>query len=141
MFENLIEMLIKLWDKDKLNSQSPQDQHEISERLQRYLHWVQVYGSDEAVRASVRFMQTIYTEPPAEIVVRMSGELVTTVRRELGDSDTTITALEVMATRVSDAYTNDEYYAALTDPLETVFARYEWTPPWAAREALVATSP
>ena len=133
VFEPLVEAIGRLWDaiskKQKIDAQAF-DQIAGND-IRRFTQWVQIYGSDEALEAALRFMQATYNPPPEMVLVRLLGELVVAARRELGYPDTRIGALEVLAMRISDAYTNSAYRADLTDPLEIVFARNGWTPPWA----------
>lgn len=99
----------------------------------KFALWVQIYGSDEAVLATMHFMQALWVQAPAPILIRLQGELIVASRRELGYRDTTIGPLESFALRINDAYTDAAWRADLTDQLDVVFARHEWTPPWAER--------
>lgn len=130
VFENLVELLMLLWDPAQQRSPSPRHSQKVHDLTQRYLHWVQIYGSDDALRASGRMMQATYHGAPGLIFMRLSGDLLTIVRREVGDPTTSATSVDLLATRMNDVYTNREFHAALTDPFEDVCDRYEWVPPW-----------
>jgi hypothetical protein len=132
VFEPLVEAVGRLWD--HIATGKPMDPPTFEQiagaPIRRFTHWVQIYGSDDAVRASLRFMQGTYGGAPPLVLVRLLGDLIVAARRELGYADTEIRAVEVLAMRITDAYTSPEYYADLTDPLETVCARHGWRPPW-----------
>lgn len=36
----------------------------------------------------------------------------------------------MLGIRMNDAFTDPEHYANLSEPLDKVFARYRWSPPW-----------
>jgi hypothetical protein len=99
--------------------------------LFKFAHWVQIYGSDEAVHATMHFMQAVWAQAPANVLIRLQGELVLAARRELGHRDTEIKPVENFAMRINDAYTDPAWRADLSDPIDVVFARHGWTPPWA----------
>jgi hypothetical protein len=134
VFAELIEVLMNVMDLAKSGVQSQRQQDALNAKMTRCLHSIPVYASDETVRAIIRFMQATYADAPGEIVLRLAADLLVTVRRELGYPRTTILPVEMLATRINDAYADDATHAALTDPLEQVFARYQWTPPWQGRE-------
>ncbi len=136
IFEPMVAALLRVWDLTSDGQTGDADAFEeaAGADIRRFMHWVQIYGSDEAVRVSLRFMQAIYHSPPPNIVMRLIGELIVVARRELGYPETDITALEVLGMRITDVYTDPEIYADLTQSLPRVFARYDWTPPWTFEE-------
>lgn len=99
--------------------------------LSRFLTWIAIYGSDESVRATLRFMQGSYHSPPAVVAVRHMYELILAARRDLGRSDTEISALDLAAIRINDIYEGD-LHAQMAEPLEEFYERVGWMPPWSA---------
>jgi hypothetical protein len=132
IFEPMVEAIGRLWD--HIARGDPIDPATMKtvalDDIVRFAHWVQIYGSDDSVRVTTQFMQATFNEAPPNVLVRLMGELIIAARRELGYSDTTIGPLESFAMRITDAYTDPTYRADLTEPLEDVFARHDWTPPW-----------
>lgn len=132
IFEPMVEAVERLWD--HMAAGKPLDADTLKtvalNDIISFTHWVQIYGSDESVRVALRFMQAVYNSPPPNVLVRLLAELIVATRRDLGYQTTEIGPLEVLGMRITDAYTNEEYRKDLSDPLEAVFARYGWTPPW-----------
>jgi hypothetical protein len=140
VFEPLIEALFRLWEivKDDAAEDVDRFEKEVGAHLRRFLHWVSIYGSDDAVRMALRFMQSSYHAPPPQIQIRMIGDLIVTARRELGYADTDIGPVEVLGMRINDIYDDEAMLRALTDPFEAVAAELGWVPPW-TRAASVAS--
>jgi hypothetical protein len=132
IFEPMVEAIGRLWD--HIARGDPIDAETMKtvalDDITQFAHWVQIYGSDDSVLATTQFMQAAFNGAPANILVRLMGELIIAARRELGYSETKIGPLESFAMRITDAYTDPTYRADLTEPLEDVFARHDWTPPW-----------
>jgi hypothetical protein len=132
VFEPLVEAVGRLWD--HISSDEPMDPDTFDrlagQDIRRFTHWVQIYGSDDSVEVALQFMQASYHSPPPMVLVRLLGELLVAARRELGYPDTAISSLEVLGMRINDAYTNLDFYADLSDPIELVFSRHGWAPPW-----------
>lgn len=132
VFEPLIEALFRVWEiaKDDAGDDADRFEREVGADLRRFIHWVSIYGSDDAVRMAQRFMQASYHDPPPHILIRMIGDLIVTARRELGYADTGIGPLEVLGMRINDVYDDEVTFRVLTDPFEVVAARLGWVPPW-----------
>jgi len=133
VFEGLAEAIEEVWQIVRSGKASPgRFEKGPLVAIRRFMHWVQIYGSDEAVRASNRYMQAIYHDVPPIISMRLMGELLVVARRELGLPDTGIEPVDVLAFWVTDVYDDAQAHADLTEPIERVYARYNWTPPWAS---------
>jgi hypothetical protein len=132
VFESLIEAFDQMWQITRSGKASNPAAFERGPLpvIQRFMHWVQMYGSDEAVVASHQFMQAIYHEPPPNVLMRLMGDLIVVARRELGYPETNIGPVEVLGMWITDIYTDAQIYSDMTDPLDRVFARHKWTPPW-----------
>lgn len=132
IFEPMVDAIGRLWDHiargDPLDPETMK--RVVLDDITRFAHWVQIYGSDNSVRTTTQFMQATFNNAPPNILVRLMGELIIAARRELGYPETTIGPLDSFAMRINDAYTDPTYRADLTEPLEDVFARHDWTPPW-----------
>jgi hypothetical protein len=102
--------------------------------LWAFAHWVQIYGTDDTVRATAHLTQASYADAPPIVLFRLLAELLLQLRRELGDPMTALAAVDLVAIRTSDTYFDAESYASLSDPLDTLYARHNWTPPWAGKE-------
>ena len=132
IFEPMVEAVGRLWDHISTNGQTDYETVKTValDDIVRFTHWVQIYGSDESVEAALHFMQASYNKPPERVLTRLLAEMVLAARRELGYPETSTTAVDILAMRVTDAYTNPEYSADMRDPLDVVFARHSWVPPW-----------
>lgn len=108
---------------------------ELTERLQDifpgFATWISIYGSDDAVLAFNRLMQCAYHDAPSAVIVRAYADFVLAARRDLGDGDTTTTAVDVMGIRLNDLY-QGQLIDDLRDDFEAVASRHGWTPPWSA---------
>lgn len=134
VFEPMVEALLRIWDLTASGRSGDEKAYEeaAGQDLRRFVHWVQIYGSDDSVMVAHRFMQALYHDPPPNVVMRLIGELVLVARRELGYADTEITPIELLGMRITDVYTDANIRADLTLPLDEVFTRHSWTPPWSA---------
>jgi hypothetical protein len=92
--------------------------------------WVNVYGSDGAVRAYSRFLQAVPLSPPPDIQFRLYADFLLEVRKGIGDPHSTVDRMQVLGPRL--AALSDP--ASLTDPdLDAVCRRLGWALPWNAR--------
>lgn len=132
VFEPMVEAVGRLWD--HMAAKKPIDPATMKkvalDDIVRFTHWVQIYGSDESVKAALHFMQASYNNPPPTVLTRLLAEMILASRRELGYPDTNVTALDILAMRITDAYTDSKIGADMSDPLDVVFARHSWKPPW-----------
>jgi hypothetical protein len=133
VFEGLAEAIEEVWEIVRSGKADPKTfEKGPLVAIRRFMHWVQIYGSDEAVRASNRYMQALYHDVPPVISLRLMGNLIIVARRELGMPDTEIGSVDVLGFWVTDIYDDPQVYADLTEPIEGVYARHGWTPPWAS---------
>jgi hypothetical protein len=132
-FWPLIERIGDFWDKlgkgEDVASQEEWVERELQPTFLKFLRWVQIYGSDEAVWAAHRLMQAIYHDAPANVVSRLLSDIVLAARRDLAHPDTKATSQDIMGLRVSDLY--EHKWASLT--LERLYEEERWTPPWGTR--------
>jgi hypothetical protein len=98
----------------------------------KFATWIQIYGSDEAVRATHKFMQAAYTTPPPEVLMRYYTELVLAARRDLNDSATTVDLVDLIGIRMKDVHAHRIGHLLLVDERE-LWRQTTWTPPWGNR--------
>jgi hypothetical protein len=115
---------------DTSPSKKSLDSAEIQKRLHEFFVWVSIYGSDGAVTAYHKFLQAAYNGVPPEVSTRLYAELILAARRDIGQSDTQIGPADIVGIKVSDLYTNIDYYRTMTQPFDELCQRYSWTPPW-----------
>lgn len=106
------------------------DDAETMQKVQAFSAWIGIVGSDEAVRAWSHLMQSTFHDAPPVVLLRLYAEFQLAARRDLGDPDTSLTAIELMAVRIKDLYDDPAYYAAMAAPFSEVCAANAWTIPW-----------
>lgn len=102
---------------------------EIKRRLSEFGTWLAIYGSEESVLTFHRFMQGAFTDAPASVAIRHYYDLMLAARRDLGHSDTDVTALELAGFRINDLYADDTA-DAFRLPRPKLYEREGWVPPW-----------
>jgi hypothetical protein len=130
VYQPMLEFLRSVLDSATSEKETALDMAQARETLSRFWMWVQVYGSDDMVRAAHKFAQALYTSPPPPIMVRYLNEFVLAVRKDLGEPETRIGLIELAGLRITDIY-EPEYQEALTMPEEELWGRENWTAPWA----------
>lgn len=131
VFEGLAEAIEEVWQlisRDKVNTKD--FEKGPMPAIRRFMHWVQIYGSDESVQAASQYMQAIYHGVPPIISMRQMSELIIVTRRELGLEGTGLRPIDVMSFWINDVYDDPQVLADVTDPIEQVYARHGWVPPW-----------
>ncbi len=106
------------------------DDSETLKKFNEFSAWIGIVGSDAAVRAWSQLMQSTFHSAPPVVMLRLYAEFQLAARRDLGDPDTGLTAVELMAVRIRDLYDDDTYYSAMTLPLADVCAKAAWEIPW-----------
>lgn len=130
-YKPMIELL-----RDVMSSATPAagvklpSEQETVRRLAEFGTWVSIYGSDDAVRAFRNFMQGVYHEPPPEITMRLYYDFVLAARRDMGQADTDITALDLMGQRLKDVYDLRSMYVMGGIPFAELAREHDWEPPW-----------
>jgi hypothetical protein len=112
------------------SSQMKLSSEEIQKRLNEFFLWFSVYGSDDGVIAYHRVTQAAFNSAPSFVTSRLYVEFFLAARRDIGQSDTQIGPAEIIGMKVNNLYANTDYYRTMTDPLDEVYRRYNWTPPW-----------
>jgi hypothetical protein len=89
--------------------------------------WVPIYGSDETVRVFHRMMQVAFSGAPANIMLRTYGQFMLAIRRDLGDTSTSVDIVDLLGIRINDIYTLGRNLQ-LSD--EAYYRQEGWVPPW-----------
>lgn len=106
------------------------DDTDTSQKFQAFSAWIGIVGSDEAVRAWSNLMQSTFHDAPPVVMLRLYADFQLAARRDLGDPDTTLTAVELMAVRIKDLYDDATFFTAMSLPLPEVCALNDWEIPW-----------
>jgi hypothetical protein len=131
IYKPMIEMLGEVLRANR--ETQPLDSDEIQKLIHEFSVWVSIYGSDDAVTAFHRFQQAAFNDVPSIVSIRLYAELVLAARRDIARSDTQIRPLEIIGMRVTDIYTDEAYYLAMTEPFDKLCERYNWIAPWSLR--------
>ena len=91
--------------------------------------WVPVYGSDETVKAFHRIMQVAYSGAPGPIMLRTYGQFMLSMRRDLGDADTSVGLVDLLGIRINDIYSGG-LAADLQLSDDDYYRKHDWSPPW-----------
>ena len=98
--------------------------------IEKFMVWITIYGSDDAIRAWHNFMQAFSTPTPTFIGARLYAEFILAARRDIGYKETSVTAMQIMAMRFFDIYSDADYRKALSQPFAELCRDAKWTPPW-----------
>jgi hypothetical protein len=131
VYEPMIELLRTIFDATTMGRSQP-SQTKMVEAVSKFGTWIQIYGSDEAVRAFHRFMQAAYTNPPPEIIMRFYAELILETRRDLGYGETSLDLIDILGIRFKDVYAG-KWPTIMSGDRTALYAQAEWAPPWAER--------
>jgi hypothetical protein len=120
----------------------------VGPQMINFSAWLAIYGSNEAIVAFRNFRQASFKEGvPPVIYIRLYGEFVVAARRDIGQSDSETTLVNVLGMIASDLYTDQNVYEALSLPFDEVCRRQGWRAIWTeeaigsqAREKSIADS-
>lgn len=133
-YKPLMEAIAKYFTKDKLPAQVERRRNEqLLEALQDAALWIPVYGSDDTVKVFQRMMQVAFSGAPPPIMMRVYGEFMLSIRRDLGDAGTAVTLVDLLGIRINDIYSGG-LAADLRLSDAEYYRKHDWTPPWAAGE-------
>ena len=129
VYEPMIELLRTMLDASR-TGKGTGDERKLRETLSKFTAWVSVYGSDEAVYAFHKFMQTTYHSPedPGRILIYYYGRFLLAVRRDLGIPNTTVTIPQLLGLRITDAWDKMGDWGAKSE--EEFLISEGWMPPW-----------
>jgi hypothetical protein len=138
VFEPMVEAVGKFWERTAKTSGNLPDswtEKNLLPAFSRFGHWVQIYGSDETVWLYHRFMQAIFADAPSTVIMRLLADLILAARKELGNPDSALNAVDIMGIRINDIYVNGVPMAWASLPESELYENEAWTPPWGDRFA------
>jgi len=106
------------------------DDADTMQKFQAFSAWIGIVGSDEAVRAWSKLMQCTFHDAPPAVMLRLYADFQLAARRDLGDPDTSLTPVELMAIRIKDLYDDPDYFISMSRPFSEVCALNGWAIPW-----------
>ena len=127
MYQPMLETLRKMLDQTKAGTLDTSDPA-LLETISKFMAWVQIYGSDEAVVVYHKFQQAAFHSAPPEVVMYLYGRFILAARRDLGPPNTKATAGTLLGMRITDVWTSPA--ANYDKPELEVFRAANWTPPW-----------
>ncbi|WP_328332120.1 hypothetical protein OHA70_13225 [Kribbella sp. NBC_00382] len=130
VYQPMIDLLSKMLDLDAARAADPD---ELKSAFGKFDAWIVIYGSDAAVRAWHHFRQGSFNDAPSILLIRFYADFVMAARRDMGHLDTTVSAMELVGTRINDIYgENNEMATVLTLDWVDLAKHVDWTPPWMA---------
>lgn len=138
-YQPVIEVLGDLFDPAKMTSFAD-NSVDFQVTIKKFMTWVAIYGSDDAVEAYRNIMQASFYDAPPFILARLVAEFIVAARKDIGRSDTNIGPIHVMGMRIRDIYTEREYFEAMTLPFPQVCKKYGWVIPWDTKNQSRAVS-
>lgn len=134
MFEPLIAGIGEMWERVGTDDATSEwFEENVLPQFKEFMKWVGIYGSDDLVWTMHRYMQAIYHEAPPNITMRLLTELTISLRRELGNPDTKVTALDVVGMRIYDIYDDGVAASWARLPEPQMYKLEGWKPPWGSR--------
>jgi hypothetical protein len=128
VYEPMVELMRRMLDPATAGKMDKQG----VETFAKFSTWVQIYGSDEAVRVFHKLMQAAYHEPPPEILMRYLAEFTLAIRRDLGHVDTGVGLRDLLGIRLKDIYElGDTEFLEI--PEAELAKRHSWERPWGSR--------
>jgi hypothetical protein len=135
VFHPLIDGIGDMWARSVKDEATPEwFEENVLPRFIEFMKWGGIYASDDLVWTMHRYMQAIFHDAPPNVVMRLLTELTISLRRELGNPDTKVTALDLTSFRINDIYGAEGLGAAWARlPEPKVYEAEGWTPPWGKR--------
>lgn len=126
-YKPMIEFLRDIQDSEK--AQKLLKNGTAKKKITEFITWISIYGSDEAVIAFHNFMQASYNQSPAALLLRFYAEFVIAARKDIGSSDTKVTAAHILGMKITDLYQKG-FVEPITLPMNKVYKKLGWVPPW-----------
>lgn len=136
IYKPMLDALGAMMEPGDVKSQEKQRrQQNFMDAGKKFMTWVQVYGSDEAVRVYHRMMHASYASAPPLVLFRLYGQFVMAARRDIGDPATKVGIDDLLGTRIKDIYAgNMAEHMRLSD--DDFYRQVGWEPPWERRSTL-----
>ena len=130
VYKPMIELLGDLLDQSK-TAENAERADAIQTQIADFSTWVNIYGSDEAVKAFHDFKQAAFHQPlPPLVSVRLYADLILAARRDIGYPSTTVSRAHILGIRITDLYEVEDFRLALELPFDELCKREGWAPPW-----------
>lgn len=126
VYQPMVELLRTVFD--SIGSGADVEPSQTREIVSKFTAWLQVYGSDNAVRSFHKFMQASYHNAPPAVLLRLYSEVVMAIRRDLGEPNTEVTLVDLLGMRITDIY--ETFAPGLQLDEQEFFGQNEWHPPW-----------
>jgi hypothetical protein len=120
----MVELLRTVFD--SIGSGADVEPSQTREIVSKFTAWLQVYGSDNAVRSFHKFMQASYHNAPPAVLLRLYSEVVMAIRRDLGEPNTEVTLVDLLGMRITDIY--ETFAPGLQLDEQEFFGQNEWHP-------------
>jgi hypothetical protein len=132
-YKPMVELIGNMFSQDEASQAALRDAAANVPKFKDFTTWITIYGSDEAVTAWHNFMAGAKANPPLMIKIRLLTDVLLAARKDMGYPDSKVTRQELIATRLTDFYDQeDKYSAVLTLPFAEACKLANWTPPWEA---------
>ena len=130
LYRPMIDLLRKMMDTSKTGTTINQKQ--MQRDLSEFGAWINIFGSDEAIRAFHNFMQGAYHSAPPQVLMRLYADFILAARRDMGYQNTATTAQEILGIRINDIYESPEMQAVASMTFMDLCAHHNWPIPWQA---------
>lgn len=128
-YDPMLELFRKLLD-PRTSAAITEDPDAYADTISHFAQQLTIWGSDDAVIAFQRFMQTTYHAAPMPVMMRHYVEFVLAARRDIGYAKTELTGEHILGVRMNDYYSTDLLRPAMNNSLDDVYASSQWSPPW-----------
>lgn len=129
VYKPMIDLFGDMLDSNKAAEiQSRSD--EIQTRLADFSTWINIYGSDEAVKAFHDFKQVAFQSAPPLIAIRVYVDFILAARRDMGYPDTRATRAHILGARINDLYDVKDFSLVLEGGFDELCRKVGWIPPW-----------
>ncbi len=107
---------------------------DVKSKMSKFITWISIFGSDDAVKAFHNFRQASFSPPTALVFLRLYVEFILAARRDMGYADTKVTPAQIIGMRIDDLY-KDGNADAVTLPIDKVYEKFDWAPPWSVKKS------
>jgi hypothetical protein len=135
VYKPMIDALGDVFDLERAQKADGKDERDrdLRQRISDFWIWITIYGSDDAVRAFHRFMQSTYVQAPAPIMMRLYADFVLAARRDIGYPKSDLNAIDFLGIRISDIYSSADMMAIAGQSFDSLCKKHDWQPPWQQR--------
>ncbi len=95
-----------------------------------FQNFVTIWGSDGVVEKFFRFRVSSTLNPPAMITMRLTSDLLLSIRRDIALPDTKLNGGRMIGARIRGWTEHPEFEYKLTMPLGQLCKEEKWVPPF-----------